>query len=179
MIRAETQTDLIRVNDGTSGTSPTASITQTSGGATITITDSTGTTTANISNGQNGQNGQDGVSPTATVTQTSTGATITITDSQGTTTADISDGAAADFEIGGKNLIRYSELVPLKDYPFMDTEKWNTYTDDSFVPSVGQWCRYGGDIGGSVVKEGDWTTVKIGFIAYVPPIEGLEDEPLL
>ena len=60
MIRAETQTDLIRVNDGANGTngtngvSPIATVTQTSTGATISITDSQGTTTANITNGEDG-----------------------------------------------------------------------------------------------------------------------------
>lgn len=88
-------TDTFTVTNGEDGLSPTASITQTASGATITITDSTGTTTADVYNGQNGSdgtNGQDGFSPIATVTQTSTGATISITDSQGTTTADIENG---------------------------------------------------------------------------------------
>lgn len=39
---------------GADGFSPVATVTQTASGATISITDSTGTTTANISNGQNG-----------------------------------------------------------------------------------------------------------------------------
>ncbi len=43
--------------NGADGFSPTATVTQTSGGATISITDKNGTTTANISNGANGQNG--------------------------------------------------------------------------------------------------------------------------
>lgn len=45
---------------GNDGVSPTANVTETETGATITITDSSGTTTANISNGTNGV---DGVSP--------------------------------------------------------------------------------------------------------------------
>ena len=40
---------------GTDGFSPTATVTQTASGATVSITDSTGTTTANISNGADGQ----------------------------------------------------------------------------------------------------------------------------
>ena len=39
---------------GADGYSPTATVTQTATGATITITDANGTTTANISNGVNG-----------------------------------------------------------------------------------------------------------------------------
>lgn len=77
---------------------PTASVTQTSTGATITVTDANGTTTANILNGvdgtdgQDGQDGADGISPTATVTKSGSTATISITDKNGTTTTTISDG---------------------------------------------------------------------------------------
>ena len=39
---------------GADGFSPTATVTQTASGATVSITDSTGTTTANISNGADG-----------------------------------------------------------------------------------------------------------------------------
>lgn len=82
--------------DGTDGFSPIATVTQTLTGATISIEDASGTTTANITNGTNGINGadgQDGFSPSATVTQTSGGATISITDKDGTTTANITNGA--------------------------------------------------------------------------------------
>ena len=80
---------------GADGYSPTATVTQTDTGATISITDKTGTTTANITNGTNGtdgSNGSDGISPTATVASTSTGATISITDKNGTTTASVTNG---------------------------------------------------------------------------------------
>lgn len=68
---------------GDSGTSPTANVTQTELGATISITDDNGTTTANISNG---------TSAMLSVTQTITGCTVTATDSSGTTTATITNG---------------------------------------------------------------------------------------
>lgn len=80
---------------------PTASVEETESGATITVTDINGTTTANIYNGQDGadgadgqdgQDGADGVSPTASVTKSGSTATITITDANGTTTTTISDG---------------------------------------------------------------------------------------
>ncbi len=80
---------------GTDGYSPSATVTQTASGATISITDKDGTTTADISNGTDGQDGApgaDGYSPSATVTQTSSGATISITDKDGTTTANVSNG---------------------------------------------------------------------------------------
>ena len=47
--------------NGTDGVSPTATVEQTVTGATITVTDAQGTTTANITNGQNGAPGADGV----------------------------------------------------------------------------------------------------------------------
>lgn len=81
--------------DGNDGISPTATVTQTESGATISITDRNGTTTANIRNGvdgANGTNGADGFSPSASVTTTSTGATISITDKNGTTTSEITNG---------------------------------------------------------------------------------------
>lgn len=91
--------------NGADGFSPIATVTPTDTGATISITDLNGTTTANITNGTdgqngaNGQNGADGFSPIATVTQTSTGATISITDAQGTTTADIANGTGSNVPI--------------------------------------------------------------------------------
>ena len=84
--------------DGVDGFSPIATVTQTPSGATISITDADGTTTANISNGETGatgpagSDGNDGFSPRAYVTQTEYGADISITDSAGTTTAQILNG---------------------------------------------------------------------------------------
>lgn len=84
---------------GIDGVSPIATVTQTATGATISITDRDGTTTATITNGQDGQNGQDGFSPIATVSKTGDTATITITDKNGTTTASISDGSGSGASI--------------------------------------------------------------------------------
>ena len=81
--------------------SPSASVVQTETGATITVTDASGTTTAKIKNGTPGTDGapgapgapgKDGMSPSASVVQTETGATITVTDASGTTTAKIKNG---------------------------------------------------------------------------------------
>ena len=47
--------------DGADGYSPTATVTATSTGATVTITDKTGTTTAEIKNGTNGKDGTNGL----------------------------------------------------------------------------------------------------------------------
>ena len=81
------------------GSTISASVEQTETGATITITDNSGTTTATVNNGRDGAPGPagpagaDGFSPTANVQQTETGATITITDKNGTTTANVRNGS--------------------------------------------------------------------------------------
>ena len=73
-------------SDGADGISPTAVVTDTGVGATITITDKNGTTTVDI------YDGADGVSPTVSITQTETGCSITVVDGSGTTTADLTNG---------------------------------------------------------------------------------------
>lgn len=75
---------------GDPGFSPIANVTQTNSGATITITDEQGTTSATVNNGANG------ISPSASIVQTASGATITITDAQGQTSANISNGQDGD-----------------------------------------------------------------------------------
>ena len=50
--------------NGADGFSPSASVTQTESGATVTITDKTGITTAEIKNGIDGKNGKDGTNGT-------------------------------------------------------------------------------------------------------------------
>lgn len=81
-----------------------AYVTQNVDGATVTVIDKDGTTTANIYNGQDGADGQDGqdgadgadgFSPIATVSKVGDTATITITDKNGTTTAEVYDGSAS------------------------------------------------------------------------------------
>ena len=74
---------------GDTGFSPSARVEQTETGATITVTDKSGTTTATVDNGTPGKNG---FSPSARVEQTDTGATITVTDKSGTTTATVKNG---------------------------------------------------------------------------------------
>lgn len=75
-----------------------AKVTQTESGATITLTDADGETTAIIKNGKDGAQGlqgrpgADGFSPTAKVTATADGATIKITDKNGTTSATVKNG---------------------------------------------------------------------------------------
>ena len=91
---------------GKDGVSPTANVVQTETGATITVTDTSGTTTAKLTNGAPGADGapgKDGVSPTANVVQTETGATITVTDTSGTTTAKLTNGAPGADGAPGKD----------------------------------------------------------------------------
>ena len=84
--------------NGTNGVSPTVSVTETTNGHTVAITDVNGTQSFDVTNGTNGT---DGVSPTVTVTKEGKIATITCTDVNGTTTATISDGA--DGQGGGSS----------------------------------------------------------------------------
>lgn len=90
---------------GQDGVSPTATVTQTATGATITVTDADGTTTAEITNGQDGAPGapgtpgtpgEDGFSPTITVTDITGGHRVTITDATGPHSFDVMDGDVAD-----------------------------------------------------------------------------------
>ena len=72
--------------NGDDGYSPTASVSKSGKTATITITDKTGTTSAQV------EDGTDGISPTVTITPITGGHRITITDADGTETADVMDG---------------------------------------------------------------------------------------
>lgn len=90
-----------------------AYVTQNVDGATVTVIDKDGTTTANIYNGQTGATGADGAdgfSPIATVSKVGDTATITITDKNGTTTAEIHDGSGGggtvtDVEVDGTSVV--------------------------------------------------------------------------
>ena len=97
-IRGEKGAQGIKGTNGTNGVSPTVSVTETTNGHTVAITDVNGTQSFNVTNGTNGTNG---VSPTVTVTKEGKIATITCTDVNGTTTATISDGA--DGQGGGSS----------------------------------------------------------------------------
>ena len=100
--------------NGTNGVSPTVSITETTNGHTVAITDVNGTQSFDVTNGTNGTdgtNGTNGVSPTVTVTKEGKIATITCTDVNGTTTATISDGkdgASGGSSGGGGSAITYA-----------------------------------------------------------------------
>lgn len=84
---------------------PTAKVTQTAGGATITIVDIDGTTTANIYNGTNGTKGSDGYSPTVAITNITNGHKVSITDKTGTQDFNVLNG------INGSNGISPSASV--------------------------------------------------------------------
>lgn len=112
---------------GEPGFSPIANVTQTASGATITITDQEGTTSANVFNGT------DGVSPRAYVNQTADGATITIVDSQGTTSAVINNGD--DGEPGDNATISVGSTSTLA--PGSQATVQNTGTPTNAVLSFG------------------------------------------
>jgi len=110
--------------DGADGFSPIANVTKAGDTATISITDSNGTTTATVSDGadgndgadgQDGQDGADGFSPSASVSKAGNKATITITDKDGTTTADIYDGGGASAFIAEYGVTTYADIKDAYD----------------------------------------------------------------
>ena len=124
--------------DGKDGFSPIATVESNSDGAVISITDSKGTTTAQIYNGSNGLPGQDGIdgqdgfSPTVELTDTETGVTLTITDINGTKTATINDGAQGPQGVPGAD-----GHTPVKgvDY-FTESEINNIITEAASAVNV-------------------------------------------
>lgn len=87
--------------DGADGFSPIATVTQTASGATITITDKNGTTTANVNHGHDGIAGADGVSPVVGVTEVGDGYELTITDLNGTKSVFVSNGTVGADGVDG------------------------------------------------------------------------------
>ena len=116
---------------GADGYSPTATVTQLADGATISITDKDGTTTATVHDGIDGTDGTDGYSPSASVTQTASGATITITDESGTTTATVSNGAdgtnGADGADGYSPTVSVSTITGGHEVTITDAEGAHTF----------------------------------------------------
>lgn len=147
--------------DGTDGFSPTATVTQTASGATINITDKTGTTTANIVNGHDGSPGQpgtdgtDGVSPTVTVTDITGGHRITITDATGAHSFDVMDGqdgqgAVQDVQVNGTSVVADGVAnVPVgsaKDYGVLKTS-WGISNNNGTITL--SWPNYATVKGGT------------------------------
>lgn len=132
---------------GKDGISPTATVESNSEGAVITITDATGTTTAQIYNGSNGlpgqdgldgkdglpgKDGQDGFSPTIEVTDTETGVLLTITDSTGTKTATVNNGVAGPQGPAGKDGVNGQDGYT----PVRGTDYWTENDKTEIVNSV-------------------------------------------
>ena len=120
--RGEKGAQGIKGTNGTNGVSPTVSVTETTNGHTVSITDVNGTQSFDVTNGRNGTNGTNGVSPTVTVTKEGKVATITCTDVNGTTTATISDGA--DGQGGGSSSGSGSAITYAYDTEIATGETW-------------------------------------------------------
>lgn len=74
------------------GVSPEVSVTETTDGHVVTITDRDGDHSFNVPNGATGPQGPSGYSPTVTVTDITGGHRVTITDANGAHTFDVMDG---------------------------------------------------------------------------------------
>ena len=117
-VYGEAGKDGINGINGINGFSPITTIEQTETGATITIIDQNGTTTANITNGidgKDGVDGKDGFSPVVTATVTETGTTLTITDQNGTTTTTILNGKDGNDGLPGADGIDGKDGLPGAD----------------------------------------------------------------
>ena len=135
---------------GKDGISPTATVESNSDGAVITITDSKGTTTAQIYNGSNGlpgadgldgkdgkdglpgKDGKDGFSPTIEVTDTETGVLLTIIDIDGTKTATVHNGAVGPQGPAGKDGVNGQDGYT----PVRGTDYWTENDKTEIVNSV-------------------------------------------
>ena len=142
-----------------------AYVTQEEDGATITITDREGTTTATVYNGekgdtgatgQNGQDGQDGAdgqdgfSPIANVTKVDDMTTITITDAYGTTTAYVYDGIGGgitDVEVDGVSVVDEDGIAEIT-MPTVPTKVSDLTNDSGYItgytetdPTVPSWAK--------------------------------------
>lgn len=150
---------------GIDGVSPIATVTQTETGATISITDRNGTTTADILNGEQGPkgdkgdpgtNGEDGFSPTATVAKSGDTATITITDKNGTTTAQISDGAGASITVDDE--LSSSSTNPVQNKTI--NSALSAKADSSDIPTkTSDLANDGADSTSTYVESDDLATV--------------------
>lgn len=117
---------------GADGFSPVASVEQTDDGATITITDKTHTSVANI---KNGKDGKKGYSPIVTVEQTDNGATITaINEGAIIYTADVKNGKDGTPGTNGKNGSTFTPTVSESNGQY--TMSWSNDGDLSNPASV-------------------------------------------
>ena len=155
-----------RGKDGTNGIdgySPTANVSKSGKVATITITDKTGTTSAQV---EDGTDGTDGVSPTVTITSITGGHRITITDADGEHSADVMDGTGNvdDVQINGTSIV--SDGVA--NVPYANTQ------NPGVVKVNGNGLRM---VSGGTMVGTDYATeymVKVGINYYNPIVPALE-----
>ena len=133
---------------GVDGFSPTATVSKSGNVATISITDKSGTTSAQVVDGAkgdkgdkgdpgigikgdkgdpgaDGQDGADGFSPVASVSKSGNTTTISITDKNGTTTATVNDGVGDVASVNGKT----GAVV-------LDADDVGALPDDTVIPTV-------------------------------------------
>ena len=148
---------------GQDGVSPTATVIQTATGATITVTDAEGTTSANITNGQDGETGPAGISPTVTVTDITGGHRITITDADGAHSFDVMDGESiggyvTDVQVNGTSVLNNG----VANVPVAGTSRLGVVFVNS---TLGLYVTRGGSL---TINPAGLTYVKAGNNLYYP-----------
>ena len=160
--------------DGKDGFSPIAIVSQTDDGATITITDANGTTTANIYNGADGTDGAAASVSVGTTTTTAAGTNASVVNS-GTSSAAILDFSIPRGESGENGEDGFSPTVQITELgggsTIIITDKngehgttiYNGTDGESATVSVGSTTTGNAGTNASVVNSGTSSTAVLDF----------------
>jgi hypothetical protein len=164
------------------GYSPYVAVTDIPGGHRVTITDSVGTNTFDVLDGEDGTDGTDGVSPTIAVSDITGGHVLTITDKNGTRTVNVLNGEdGATGPAGSPGADGYSPTVAITDitggHRVTITDKTHP-NGQSFDVMDGQGGSGGSSnvLGGYNVGIELWSSVggDSGYIVDVSDVPGVQ-----
>lgn len=119
-------------NPGADGFSPTASVSKSGTTTTITVTDKSGTTTAQVLDGKDGADGtsgSDGFSPTISVTDITGGHAVSITDAEGTNTFNVMDGQDGATGASGHTPVKGTDYWTAQDQAAIVQDVLDALTD--------------------------------------------------
>jgi hypothetical protein len=141
------------------GYSPYVAVTDIPGGHRVTITDSVGTSTFDVLDGEDGTDGTDGVSPTIAVSDITGGHVLTITDKNGTRTVNVlngEDGAdgysptVAITDITGGHRVTITDANGAHSFDVMDGQGGSGGSSNvlgGYNVGIELWSSVGGDSG--------------------------------